>query len=766
VLRQEPPFTHPFIVMDRWDGYNPDMDLFSQTRNSSAEPLAYRMRPRALDDFVGQEHIVGKGRLLRRAIQADQLSSVIFYGPPGTGKTTLARVIANTTQSRFTSINAVLSGVKELRYEIEQARQRLELHGKKTILFVDEVHRWNKSQQDALLPWVENGTVILIGATTENPYFEVNSALVSRSRIFQLKQLTAPDLMQIARNALSDCERGYGSYRITFEEGALEHIVDIANGDARSLLNALQLAVETTPERFPPPEGTEVLITRSTAEESIQQKVVLYDKEGDYHFDVISAFIKSVRGSDPDAALYWLARMVRAGENPRYIFRRMLISASEDIGMADPAALGIVESAAAAFDRVGLPEGRFHLTQAALYLAAAPKSNSTLGFFDALKAIEEEEESEVPLHLKDGSRDRKGFGHGEGYLYPHAYRDHWVAQQYLPGSLRGKVFYRPSDIGFEREIRRSVERTREAQMAAAAEPAQEVLTFSPPDSSRSLYLQRLVTNRSARLSQLRDWLFSELSVPRHGRILVVRTLNGLLLGESLRMTPEGGVYGITPDAEEYELLTRYLSHMEESQRPVLMHREPERALRELADEGLQFEALIGIDLFSRLKEKEELIAGLASLCSPSGRLAVAQTLVGSSTRLSALIPESEQQLHALLAEAEAVIYGDAANPLVSWSAQDLTDALKRHGFSLLTAVTQVHREKRIITRDDLARWISRSYLPALKQISDVSTAPSAQSLTDSLAALLCSSPVLWESRTLCISAQTAGDDHDGELHGA
>ena len=297
------------------------MDLFESSVAKESEPLASRMRPRTLDEYVGQEHILGKGRLLRRAIQLDQLSSIIFYGPPGTGKTTLARVIANTTKSYFSTLNAVLAGLKELETEINAARERRSLHGIKTILFIDEVHRWNKRQQDALLPWVENGTVILIGATTENPYFEVNAALVSRSRIFQLKKLEKEDLEKIAHQALSDKERGYGEYVVTFESGALEHLIDVASGDARSLLNALELAVETSVDSFPPPSGTEIYISKEAAEESIQKKAVLYDKEGDYHFDVISAFIKSIRGSDPDATLYWLARMVAAGEEPRFIFR-------------------------------------------------------------------------------------------------------------------------------------------------------------------------------------------------------------------------------------------------------------------------------------------------------------------------------------------------------------------------------------------------------------------------------------------------------------
>ncbi|RME53461.1 MAG: AAA family ATPase, partial [Deltaproteobacteria bacterium] len=377
------------------------------TAASAKAPLADRMRPRTLDEFVGQEEIVGPGRLLRRAIEADRLSSLILHGPPGTGKTTLARIIANTTHAHFVTLNAVLSGVKEVRAAIEGARTRREgLLPTRTILFVDEVHRWNKAQQDALLPWVENGTIVLIGATTENPYFEVIRALVSRSRIFRLRPLSPHDLRRIAHLALSDRERGYGDRKVSLAPEALDHLVDVANGDARSLLNALELAVETTP---PDARGV-IRIDLTTAEESIQRRAVLYDKEGDLHYDTISAFIKSLRGSDPDAALYWLARMVHAGEDPRFIFRRMLILAAEDVGLADPQAIEVVVACARAFDYVGMPEGRFHLAEAALYLATAPKSNSTLGFFDALTAVEREGHGEVPDPLKDPNRDAEGFG--------------------------------------------------------------------------------------------------------------------------------------------------------------------------------------------------------------------------------------------------------------------------------------------------------------------------------------------------------------------
>ena len=464
-------------------------DLFDSASHASKEPLAARMRPRNLDEYIGQDHIVGKGRLLRRAIAADQLSSVIFYGPPGCGKTTLARVIANHTKSNFITLNAVLTGVADIRTSIKQAEEHYKLYNRRTILFVDEVHRWNRAQQDALLPWVENGTIILIGATTENPFFEVNKSLVSRSRVFQLKALTRDDLVKAANMALTDLQRGYGHWDIQFEKGALDHLIDTANGDARSLLNALELAVETTPEVWEPEHnppvpawGTTIYISKEAAEESIQKKVVLYDRDGDYHYDIISAFIKSLRGRDPDAAMYWLARMVHAGEDPDFIFRRMIISACEDTGLADPYAISVVTSCAQAFDRVGMPEGRYHLAHAALYLATAPKSNSSMAFFDALASVEKED-ADVPNHLRDPSRDAEGFGHGAGYLYPHAYRDHWVAQQYLPDPLVGRVFYTPSSQGYEAKIREDVLSRRELQIAAILGKADEAETADAAGAS-------------------------------------------------------------------------------------------------------------------------------------------------------------------------------------------------------------------------------------------------------------------------------------------
>ena len=542
------------------------VELF-ELSGKNYEPLASRMRPRTLDEYVGQEHILGPGRLLRRSIEADRLTSVLFSGPPGTGKTTLARVIAQATRGAFLSVNAVLSGVKEIREVIEKAQDFRRIQGRKTILFVDEVHRWNKSQQDALLPWVENGTFILVGATTENPFFEVNSALVSRSRVFQLTPLQEHHLSQIASQALSDRERGYGRFLIHWESGALEHLITMASGDARSLLNALELAVETSCSPFPPPDGASIRIGLDAAEQSIQRKAVLYDKDGDYHFDSISAFIKSLRGSEPDAALYWMARMVRAGEDPDYIFRRMLVSASEDVGLADPHALAVVVSCAEAFRRVGLPEGQFHLAHAALYLATAPKSNSALGYFDALKLLETEQAHAVPSHLKDASRDAKAFGHGQNYQYPHAFKDHWVNQQYLPGGMASQVFYQPSDQGYEGKIRDLVVERRELVLGSALDfEGEETLTWTDPKNTP--WTRRLELADSGPMAGLRSIVFEEARVQRHHVVWLPSDRNGLLLLESLRRTPEGRVWASLPDSTQVRSVSEYLSFVPEFERPV------------------------------------------------------------------------------------------------------------------------------------------------------------------------------------------------------
>ncbi|HEX9012898.1 MAG TPA: AAA family ATPase [Anaerolineaceae bacterium] len=449
------------------------MDLFDhamQEHLQTEAPLAQRMRPRSLEEFLGQEHIVGPGKLLRRAIEADRLfSSIILWGPPGTGKTTLAHIIANTTQSHFETVSAVLAGIPELRKIIQDARERRRMYNQRTILFVDEVHRWNKAQQDALLPHVETGVITLIGATTENPYFEVIKALVSRSRVFQLHALSEEHIGAMLDRALADPERGYGGRSIQLDADARAHLAHMAGGDVRNALNALELAVESTP---PGEDGT-VHITLDVAQESIQQRALLYDKDGDAHYDTISAFIKSVRGSDPDAALYWLARMVQAGEDPRFILRRLIILAGEDIGLADPLGLVVATSAFTAFENIGLPEGIYPMVEATLYLATAPKSNSAGAYFKAEELIKAQGPGEVPAHLADANRDAAALGHGKGYQYPHSFPGHFIPQQYLPAGLGSTTFYKPSDQGYEAQVAERLARWREAQARAFHESSED-----------------------------------------------------------------------------------------------------------------------------------------------------------------------------------------------------------------------------------------------------------------------------------------------------
>jgi putative ATPase len=707
-------------------------DLFDQRRDDvlrKAAPLADRMRPRTLDEFIGQDHIIGEGRLLRRAIQIDQLSSVIFYGPPGTGKTTLARIIANTTKAQFLSINAVLAGVKEIRDAIEAAQKTLSLYGRRTILFIDEVHRFNKAQQDALLPHVENGVLILIGATTENPYFEVNKALVSRSRIFQLKQLTEDDLRAVARQAIADEERGFGKMKIVIDDDALSHLVKVANGDARGVLNALGLAIETTK---PSADGA-VRIGRAVAEESIQQRAVLYDRDGDAHYDTISAFIKSVRGSDPDAALYWMAKMLYAGEDPRFIFRRMLILACEDVGLADPAALGVVVDAARAFDYVGLPEGRYHLAHACLYLATAPKSNSSMAFFDAIKTVSEEAKDDVPDHLRDASRDGDGFGHGEGYMYPHAYRDHWVAQQYLPGDLQGKIFYQPSEQGYEKSIHERVARQREAQLAAMIEE-DEPATFGmgPEDGSRK-WAERTLSARGEQLGRVREQVLDLAELSRQSLVLDLHGRTGLLAFEALRRAPEGTVWVLAHDDRAFATLKGLAKNLDPLTQPQIIRTDFEKFEKELAaaaGNNIRFDAIVGRNVLARQSRKAALIERTLPFLRDGGRLALAEAVPSEGQRLSAIIDswQIDDGLKKALLRAEEELFGDPDDPMVSWNCASLEKELAAIPGVAVSVAAQSESPARRIAPAEIEFWFRttdgkgrRSLGDRIKKASDEKT---------------------------------------------
>lgn len=435
------------------------MDLFDYMRENTMKnesPLASRLRPSTLDEVVGQQHIIGKDKLLYRAIKADKISSIIFYGPPGTGKTTLAKVIANTTSAEFKQINATVAGKKDMEDVITAAKNNMGMYGKKTILFVDEIHRFNKGQQDYLLPYVEDGTIILIGATTENPYFEVNGALISRSVIFELKPLSKEDIKTLINRAVYDKDKGMGAFNAHIDDDALEFLADISNGDARNALNAVELGILTTKASA---DGI-IHITLEIAQECIQKRVIKYDKTGDNHYDTVSAFIKSMRGSDPDAAVYYLARMLYAGEDVKFIARRMMICASEDVGNADPQALQVAVSAAQAVERIGMPEARIILAQAVIYIATAPKSNAAIMAIDkAMETVKDQTTAPVPSHLQDAHYKSAGkLGHGIGYKYSHDYPNHYVRQQYLPDTLIGTQFYEPTDMGYEKNIKEHMRR--------------------------------------------------------------------------------------------------------------------------------------------------------------------------------------------------------------------------------------------------------------------------------------------------------------------
>ncbi|MCG8338784.1 MAG: AAA family ATPase [Proteobacteria bacterium] len=676
-------------------------DYSLQEQLKEGAPLADRMRPQTLDQFVGQNHILSPGRLLRRAIQADQLSSLIFFGPPGTGKTTLARIIANTTKAQFVSLNAVLSGVKDIRAGIASAETFRKEYARKTILFIDEVHRFNKAQQDALLPHVENGTVILIGATTENPYFEVNKALVSRSRIFQLGSLEDKDLEKVLEIALKDKERGYGDKSIEIEHAAKKHLVQVANGDARALLNALELAVETSETGK---DGT-IFINLEIAEESIQRKAVLYDKDGDAHFDTISAFIKSMRGSDPDAALYWMAKMVYGGEDPRFLFRRMIIFASEDIGMADPKALQVVMSAAQAFDYVGMPEGRFHLAQACLYLSTAPKSNSGFAFFDALDAVQKEKNEEVPNHIKDGNRDKEGFGHGEGYMYPHAYKDHWVAQQYLPDVLQGRIFYQPSDQGYESGIKQTVIQRRETQIAALLNSSE-----GSGDKQHEYWQGRTLGNTAELLADIRNFVFNQISFQPYQMVLVLNAGDGVFLGEALRQVREGTIYGLVRNQQEKALLEKHFSSSDYLDRPIIDLLEVDngkiKTAPSLLNDDTQFDIAIGRNALSKSESNLELLSTIAKVLTNDGSLFLVESIPAEGQRLSEFMAESKfnSDLMAKVRNVEQTIYGVNKDDHSSWDGKELEKQLKKAGLFPGEQQKTAFFNKTMITKNKIDQW--------------------------------------------------------------
>lgn len=622
-----------------------DSHLFDHLGPPRKEPLASRLRPQTIDDIIGQTHILGKGRLLRRAILSDQISSLIFYGPPGTGKTTLAQVIANHTQGHFMSINAVLSGIATIRKSIEEAQHTYRLSQKKSILFVDEVHRFNKNQQDALLPHVENGTIILIGATTENPYFEVNKALVSRSRIFELKPLTTEDLHEIVDHALAS-PKGYGHLKVSIDPDAKSHLIQTSNGDARTLLNAIELAVE--PELIEgknQPSGSEqtqqeILIDIDIAEESIQKRAVLYDRDGDAHYDTISAFIKSMRGSDSDAALYWLAKMVHAGEDPKFIFRRMIISASEDVGLASPQVLTHVMAASQAFDYVGMPEGQFHLTQACLCICNAPKSNSTMGFFEALRAVKKAhaEKDDIPNHLKDGSRDGDDLGHGKGYKYPHAFENHWVAQHYLPEGMQGKIFYHPSQQGEEKQIQKDTQKRREACWAAFTEKDHQSAYGLREDSS-SEWEQRSIDNQEKQMLMLRDLAFDLAQPQREDLVLDVHPQSGFFSLEASRIAISGGVHSLCRQKKEFEALQQLTAHLPSFEQPFLYSlKDDNQTYSDGAEQheglnDLRFNLILLRQSHDRWDEPHRQLTELSQRLTEQGRIVSCDYLIQDEQRL-------------------------------------------------------------------------------------------------------------------------------------
>jgi len=668
---------------------NGAVGLFSARREAlfaERAPLADRMRPRGLSEYIGQRHLLAPGKLLRRAIEADRVSSLILYGPPGTGKTTLARVIAAHSNATFRDLNAILSGVKVIREEIQGAQERMERFSQRTLLFIDEIHRFNQAQQDALLPWVERGVVTLIGATTENPYFEVNAALNSRSHIFQLQALSEEELEEVLQQALSDELRGYGRRDVELTREASAHWSRLVNGDARALLNALEVAVETTP---PSPEGL-ITIDLAVAEESIQARAVVYDRSGDAHFDHMSALIKSLRGSDADASLYWLAKMVYAGEPARAIFRRLLIFASEDVGLAWPEGISVVNACVEAFDRVGMPEGRFQLAHAVLAMATAPKSNSTMGFFDALSAVERSPNGEVPLHLKDSNRDGESLGHGKGYLYPHAYAEHWVAQEHLPEALRGRVFYTPSQQGAERALGARHQALREAQLEGTLNSGAPPLirSLSPHERGVEEWSARAMGHESRQWSELRDEALELLALERDSVTLDLNPKSGLFTWAALRASPEGGVYCWCLEERAAGLIQAQAAPLPWAHQPQVAWGGLSGLIEALQREGMRFDRVIAQGLLSEGQAPDQLASAMALALNDTGHATLLEPSAAGPSLLSPLLKalssqggEASALDQALLdawgaAEAEALERARVREAL-------LGEALKHEGLTLI-----------------------------------------------------------------------------------
>ena len=667
----------------------------------SQAPLAERMRPQTLDDVVGQQHLLGAGKPLRTAFESGEPHSMILWGPPGVGKTTLARLMADGFNAEFMALSAVLSGVKDIRDAVERATLIRSNSGRRTILFVDEVHRFNKSQQDAFLPHVESGLFTFIGATTENPSFEVNNALLSRAAVYVLKALDDTDLKTLIARALEKELPG-----LSVSREAQDMLIMSADGDARRLLNNLEIASQAAMA------AGEQTVDAHRLRETLGDVMRRFDNKGDNFYDQISALHKSVRGSNPDAALYWLARMVAAGEDARFIFRRMLILACEDVGLADPQAITVVESCARAFDRIGLPEGRFLLTQSALYLSTCPKSNSSLGFFDALSDIEKMQAEEVPNHLKDPSRDGNDLGHGKGYLYPHSYKDHFVAQQYLPSSLQGKMYYHPSDQGYEAGIRQGVERRREAQLEAVSDSLfVENLTYSPENRAESRWLKRASSAGSALLLKIRDTLFDGLTIRRSDNILILNASHGLLLWEAMKHNPEGLCTAQVKSAEDKEYIDYYKAQLDELRQPEVITGSPGDVVSSL-DPDLKYEYIFGRNVFTRLKKEEGLLNILFRALRAEGILRLCESVPSRGSALSQFV--NDKTLKTQLMKAEETIYHSKTNAMSDWDENDIQPFFSRK-FSTVTTKTMLSSEDRLLDKATLTQWITKSYIPSLEK---------------------------------------------------